>query len=291
MHVAETAGIGSMALGTGALVLALACYTVAFTYAELHWGYGRNHLFYTWLAFVLTLAGSYLVISGLPLLLSWCSLSIAMAVLGARYKRTSLYYQSAGYAVVAAILAAEVPGGLFTLAFEVFTSPADHPWSQTTIPVLLFMFITAVFSYVVHAVAKADPEHPWKIRISRAVVALVAAIGGGALLVLIIAGALGSQPPEADAAVVAAVRSAVVAGAAVALAALSRIPACSDLRWLVYPLLLFGFLKLALEDLAHGRPTTLSVAFAFYGVALILAPRLARSGQHHGKTPSEAPEA
>ncbi len=287
MHVAEVSGIGSVLMAAGALLLAFACYGVAFTFAELHWGYAKNHLFYAWLAFVLTVVGSYLVVSGLPLLLAWCALSIAMALLGARYKRPSLYYQSAAYAVVAAMLAAEVFGGLFTFAFEVFTSPADRSWSGSTISGLLSVVMTAVFAYVVLAGSKSDPEHPWRFRIPKAIVALVGALGGGALLVLLIARALGSQPPEADAAVVAAVRTGVVASAAVALAALSRIPPCADLRWLVYPLLLFGFLKLALEDLPNGRPTTLFVAFAFYGVALILAPPLARSSQHHGKVPAE----
>ncbi len=291
VHVAEASGTGSIVLGAGALVMAFAYYIVAFTFAELRWGYGKNHLFYAWLAFILILAGCFLVTNGLPLLLSWCALSVAMAVLGARYKQATLYYQSAAYAVAAAILAAEIPGGLITFAIEVFTSPADQSWPRITIPGLVIIVVTAVVSYVVLAMSKADPEHPWRIRIPRFAVILLAALGSGAVLVLILARALGSQPPEADAAVVAAVRSGVVASAAVALAALSRIPACLDLRWLVYPLFLFGGLKLALEDLPQGRPATLFVAFAFYGIALILAPRLARSGQHRGKAPSESQEA
>ena len=105
-----------------------------------------------------------------------------------------------------------------------------------------------------------------------------------------ISAALGSHPPEADAGIVAAVRTSIVAVAAVALAALSRIPASVDLRWLVYPLFLFGALKLALEDLPNGRPSTLFVAFAFYGVALIIAPRLARADQSRAETPPRARE-
>ena len=102
-------------------------------------------------------------------------------------------------------------------------------------------------------------------------------------MVLLLVQALGGQPPEADAAVVAAVRTGVAAGAAVALAAVSRLIACLELRWLVYLLFIVGGLKLFLEDLPHGRPTTQLLAFALYGIALMLAPRLLRSGQHHGK--------
>jgi hypothetical protein len=290
VHVAEASGMGSIALGAGALVMALVGYSVAFAFAELRWGYGGNHLYYAWLAFVLSIAGAYLVTSGFSLLLSLCAASLATAVLGARYKRATLYYQSAAYAVAAASFAAEVPGGLVTFAVEVFTSPADQPWPRTTIAGLAIVVGTAVVSYMVLGLSKAGSAYPWKLRISRFAVALVAALGGSAVLVVLLSRALGSQPPEADAAVVAAVRSGVVAGAAVALAALSRIPKCLDLRWLVYPLFVFGALKLALEDLRQGRPTTLFIAFAFYGIALILAPRLTRSGQHRGRAPSEAQE-
>jgi hypothetical protein len=290
VQVAEASGSGSTVLGAGALVLAFAYYIVTFTFSDLRWGYGKNHLFYVWLAFILVLTGCYLVTNGLPLLLAWCVLSIVAAVLGTRYYQPALYYQSAAYAVAAAILAVEIPGGLITFAVEIFTSPADQPWPQITIPSLVIIVATTVVSYVVLAVSKADPEHNWRIRIPRFVVVLLAALGIGAVAVLVLTRALGSAPPEADAAVVAAVRTGVVASAAVVLAALSRIPACLDLRWLVYLLFVLGGLKLALEDLPEGRPATLFVAFALYGIALIFAPRLARSGQYRRKAPLESQE-
>ena len=142
---------------------------------------------------------------------------------------------------------------------------------------------TAIISFVVVALSKADPDWPWRTRIPRLALALVGALGGGAVMVLILVRALGGQPPEADAAVVAAVRTGVAAGAAVALAAVSRLIACLELRWLVYLLFIVGGLKLFLEDLPHGRPTTQLLAFALYGIALMLAPRLLRSGQQQGK--------
>jgi hypothetical protein len=44
-----------------------------------------------------------------------------------------------------------------------------------------------------------------------------------------------------------------------------------------------GGLKLFLEDLHQGHPTTQLLAFALYGIALTLAPRLLRSDQHHAE--------
>jgi hypothetical protein len=290
VHVAEASPISSIVLGAGALVPGLAFYVVAFAFAELHWGSRKNHMFYAWLAFILTLGGSYVVTSGMLVLLAWCVLSVGAAVLGARYHRPTLYYHSAAFAVAAALLNSEVHGGLIALAVEVFTSPADQPWPPITIPNLVITG-AAVISFAVIALSKTDLEHPWRTQIPRLALALLAALGGAAvLLVLMLGYTMGNPPPEADAAVVAAVRTGVIAGTAVALAAVSRLTACFELRWLVYSLFIVASLKLFLEDLPQGQPTTQFLAFALYGIALILAPRLVRSDQHRGKTAPELQE-
>jgi uncharacterized membrane protein AbrB (regulator of aidB expression) len=48
--------------------------------------------------------------------------------------------------------------------------------------------------------------------------------------------------------------------------------------WLVYPLLIGVGLKMVVEDFKYSRPATLFIAMALYGAALIVAPRLRRSG-------------
>jgi hypothetical protein len=50
-----------------------------------------------------------------------------------------------------------------------------------------------------------------------------------------------------------------------------------ELGWLLYPVLVAGGLKLLAEDLRYSRASTLFVALALYGGALIVAPRLART--------------
>ena len=47
---------------------------------------------------------------------------------------------------------------------------------------------------------------------------------------------------------------------------------------LAYPLLAAAGVKLLVEDLRVGGPATLTAAFVFYGVTLLLAPRLLRAG-------------
>jgi hypothetical protein len=290
VYVAEASPISSIVLGAAALVPGLASYVVAFAFTELHWGARQNHVFYAWLALILTLGGSYVVTGGVPVLLAWCALSVAATVLGARYLRPVLYYHSAAFAVAAALLSTQVHGGLITLAVEVFTSPADQPWSPITVPDLVITG-AAVISFAVIALSKTDLEHPRRTQIPRLVLALLAALGGAAVVLdVMLVHIMGSPPPEAEAAVVAAVRTGVIAGMAVALAVVSRLTACFELRWLVYSTFIVASVKLFLEDLPQGQPTTQFLAFALYGIALILAPRLIHSVPHHGKTAPQLQE-
>ena len=79
-----------------------------------------------------------------------------------------------------------------------------------------------------------------------------------------------------DAGVLASMTTIVLAASAVAVAAVSRITSCVEFRWLVYPVLVAGGLKLVVDDFRRSTPATLFAALAVYGVALILAPRLLR---------------
>ena len=67
----------------------------------------------------------------------------------------------------------------------------------------------------------------------------------------------------------------VLAASAVAVAAVCReVTSCVEFRWLVYPVLVAGGIKLVVDDFRHSSPSTLFAALAVYGVALILAPRI-----------------
>ena len=58
-------------------------------------------------------------------------------------------------------------------------------------------------------------------------------------------------------------------------AALGRFTRLEQARWLVYPVLVAGGLKLLVEDLRVETPAGLVASFALYGSALIFAPGLA----------------
>jgi hypothetical protein len=69
---------------------------------------------------------------------------------------------------------------------------------------------------------------------------------------------------------------------ALALAAMGRLAACCDARWLAWPVLGLAGVKMVIEDLPRSRPATLFLAFAVYGAALILVPRLRRRSAPQG---------
>ena len=69
-----------------------------------------------------------------------------------------------------------------------------------------------------------------------------------------------------------------------------RIARAFELGWLLYPVLIAGGLKLLAEDLRGSRASMLFVALAFYGAALIVAPRLARTAKpiaRDARTPAQ----
>lgn len=70
-------------------------------------------------------------------------------------------------------------------------------------------------------------------------------------------------------AVLAALRTSVLAASAVTLAISSRHKRWPEARWLVYPMLILVGVKLIMEDFPHGKPATLFVSLAVVGSAMI----------------------
>ena len=116
----------------------------------------------------------------------------------------------------------------------------------------------------------------WPARLPHFLAALIAALAVGGLLVLTLLHVAAGREHWADPAILATVRTVVIAGTAVLLAALGRRPGLAELTWLAYPLLVLGGIKLLAQDLPQGRPATLVIGFVAYGIALILTPRLLR---------------
>lgn len=221
-------------------------------------------LFFSTLAIPLVLAASLLLL-GRPAYL-WALLALAGAALGSYFSRFTLSFHAAVYA-----LAAAVASGLLSQAARAWVGSAASEQSATTPEGLLALAALAV---CVTFPVRGDMAF-WRrfAPVPRLVFLVLAAGATGGLLVRLGAAlfAAGGDPGA-----VATVRTAVLAAAALALAGLAWLERPPEASVLVYPVLILGAVKLLIEDLPGGRPETLFLALAAYGVALIVAPRLRR---------------
>lgn len=256
-------------LGASALAIGAGCYAVAFVFVERQQGRGRNFLFYATLALLLIVTGSALMISGAPLGLFWAFLSLASAFFAMRFERVTLALHSAAYAVAAAWQT-----GLVLACTDAFAAPSDRPFAPLTAAGLVTIAAAAA-GYFLLARDRAKTRRI-DARIPRIILAVLVAAGCGALAVDGLRGWTGGRPPGSDPGAVAALRTAVLAVSAFLFAGARRRIALPELTGLVYAILALAALKLLFEDLPSGRASTLFVGFGFYGVALLVTPRLLR---------------
>jgi hypothetical protein len=264
---ARTAG-SATGVGVAATALGLAAYAVAFAFLERPAQRRRNFRFYATVAGLLVLAGTGLLLSGAALSLAWTALALAAGALGRRLGRLTLAAHAMAYAVAAAIAS-----GLVAHAFEASLASARRPWSPVAPVALAALAALCLVAWLgADGRTRGLPERAARV----ALLALVAAGAAGVAIGWVAPFAAGVPGAGADAGMLAASRSALLVATALALAGLGRRPGWSDAASLAYPALAAIGLKLLLEDLPRGRPATLLVAFACYGAALILVPRLRR---------------
>jgi hypothetical protein len=253
-----------------ALLLGGAGYAVSFSFLERRPEFGRNFYAYSTLGGALTLVGTRLLLPATAGTAAWSALAVGAAFLGARFARVTLKVHSALYLVAAA-----TGSGLLAHATHALLRGAGESWRALS-PSSGFALAAAGLCYAILAWGVTRDAFP-----ARRVPALIVGATLGWSLAGLVAGGLAAilakaPGPAADAPVLGAVRTAVIAGTAVVLAGAGRRFALPELTWLVYPTLAGGALQLLVEGLARGRPITLFVAFALYGGALVLVSRLMR---------------
>jgi hypothetical protein len=260
----------AVAAGLGALGLLLGAgsYHAAFRWVER--AERRKLLFYSGLGLFFILTGSGLLLPNAALPFAWSALAVFCAWMAVRVSRVTVSLHGTIYA-----LAAAIASGLASLGAHAFAAPPALAWPSFTSGAAVALAAAAVCC----ALPVPRLASFWKpyASFTRLVQLAVLTWGaGGALLYVLVPWIAGHPGAGVDAGLLAAVRTAVLAGSALLLGWIARWERLHEAAWLVYPLLLAAGVKLLVEDFPHGRPLTLFVALALCGGALILAPRLAR---------------
>ncbi len=253
-------------LGGASLLTAAGLY--AFAFAAVDRERKADALFYAGLAVPLVLGGGYLLLPQPAYL--WAPAAILLSALGHRLSRLTLSAHAVLYA-----LAAVLSSGLFVEASYGLAGSAAETWPSLTFPGMLAL--AAILACLAFPV-RGDVAFWGRVtRLPKLALLLLVLWSGGGLLIALVAPALAGIPGAgADPAILATVRTAILAAAALLLAWAGHGLWLREASWLVYPVLVLGGFKLLAEDFPAGRPLTLLVALALYGGALVLAPRLGR---------------
>jgi hypothetical protein len=262
---AEQIAIAPVGLLT--LLFAAAAYALAFTPAT-RTERGRNFFFYSSLGLLLLVLGSALLLSPTVAAGAWSLLAISMAWFSGRYGRVALSLQCTFL-----LLAAGVGSGILTTGWLALAGADPTIWP----PLVGWHVLVALTTVACLIIPVAQHSDRWGTLagLPQLIVLALSVWEVGGLMVAIAAPLLaGAGTPDANVAVVAALRTAVLAAASVTLALSSRFKRWPEARWLVYPVLVLVGVKLFLEDFPIGEPAMLFVSLVLVGSALILVAKL-----------------
>ena len=282
VYLMVTTGSSAAPLGVASLVFGACSYGVAFAFVDWRRGHWKNFVFYASLAVVFILAGTALSVESAAQALVWSGLGVVSALAGRRQGSITLSSHTAFYTIAAAI-----QSGLLLHATDGFVASTARAWAPFAPSAVVVLFTAGLGC----ATRLSGANESWGGYSRLPKIALVITLlwcAGGTLIAFVAPAVAGIPGSGADAAVVAGVRTVVLGGSALALGWSSRW-LFAEGRWLMYLLLVAGALKLVVEDFPQGRAATLMLAFAVYGTALILGPRLvARPGRAAAEPPAAA---
>ncbi|MCM2254511.1 MAG: hypothetical protein NDJ94_02455 [Vicinamibacteria bacterium] len=259
--------IGAALVGLAGLGLAAANYFIAFAVVERHAGHDRNFYAYATFGAVLALAGSHVLLSGAAQTAALAAFACASAALGVRFDRSTLRAHAALF-----FAATAAASGLPRAVAAGLTGRPDEPLQ---LGVALALAAGALCAYALARDGAVDGVRRMPLAVTEALLAIA---GTG-----LVARALASLAPG-DPGLGAAAATAAIALCALLLAAAAGRSGRPELRGLAIAWLVAGGVKLLVQDLPRGRPLTLFVAFACFGGALIVLPRLLSDGGGQAET-------
>ena len=255
----------ALELGVVFLGLAAVCYwgTLSRFADEMH---VRNRRVSANWAAALLLAGNFLLIPALLCVPFLCFAAAAAAFLYTRTAKTSLGLHASFYLAAATAVSPLPAYASSALAGMVPGFPDGGVW------------IVAVSGVLCYTVGSRRIEDQGKRRLLWVLPAALAGCAAAAMAVAAVvglsAGHVGLSPSRLS-----VIRTIVNCALAFAFGFLGSRWMRIELGWVAYAAVAFGTLKLLFEDLRFGNAASLVVSLLFYGLILILLPRLTRRNQ------------
>jgi hypothetical protein len=258
-------GAAALALGVLSLLLAGVCYWGALSRFTDE-AYVRDRRVYATYAAALLLAGSFLLFPATLRVPFLCLAAVAAVFLYARTGKLSLGMHASFYLAAAATVSSLPNWAASALAGTVPAAPDSDVWILAVSSALCYGFGSRQ--------AQAQPKQ------RRLLWVLPAVLVGFAAAALAVVGIvwLAAGRLELTASHLSVIRTIVNCALALALGFLGSRWKHVELGWVAYAAVAFGTLKLLFEDLRFGNAASLVVSLLFYGLILILLPRLTRRG-------------
>ncbi len=258
-------GASAPTLGVFFLLAAGVCYWGALSRFAAD-AYTRNRRVCANYAAALLLAGSFMLFPEgfqVPFL---CLAAATTAFLYSRTGKLSLGMHASFYLAAAA---ANSPFPSYAQNALAGTVPGNPDWR---------VWVVAVSAFVCYAIGSRVSGDKVKRRLLWVVPAVLFSFAAAALAIVAIVW-LASGRVGLIASRLSVVRTVVTCLLALGLSYLGSRSKRVELRWVAYAAVAFGALKLLFEDLRFGNAGSLVVSLLFYGLILILIPRLTRLGQ------------
>ena len=252
----------AMALG------AAGAYVAAFAVIESREGQGGTFVAYLTFGAALVFAASAVVASGTALAVLFALGAVILISASGRLAQPAMMLHGVFFAFAAAVVSQ-----LLTVSTAVWMTAGPWP-SAAPIQAVVLATAAACLGIASRQAPAAGRFSHWSCRAAGVTLATLVVYTGGAVVVRLLAVVLDGAPIAPG--VLASVRTVTLAALALVAAVPRTGAGLNGLRWLVYPLLLVGGLKLLVDDFPRSGAVTLFPALAAYGAALILAPRLAR---------------
>jgi hypothetical protein len=267
--VIDQRGASPLPLGVAALLFGAGAYAFSYLCVEPRQQW-RNLAFFTSLAMACALAGVIVLLPAAVAPIVMGLLALACAEWARRSLRVTLAVHATIYAIFMAWLS-----GLLGASASAFLASASTGWPALEPAMVLALAVLAVTSAWPHAaVARLDTIDVRLLRLAR--LALLAWTAGGLVIALTVTLLTAAPGAGAHPGIVATIRTIVLVATALLVLGSAARRLSPERAWLAYTLLGAVGLKLVAEDLPKGSPSTLFIALAVYGAALILAPRMGR---------------